>query len=184
MRALRILLSVFLVVLAADASAGEAGSAELDGLFARLKQAANAEEARTIEVAIWNLWTVTGEPEKDALMVRGIAAMQAGDLDAALSTFDSLVAIAPDFAEAWNKRATVHYLTGDFQASLADIEKTLTLEPRHFGALSGLGLISLAIGDEDAALTAFEKALSIHPYLRTAAHFVQEIRHEKDDNPI
>ena len=80
-----------------------------------------------------------------------------------------MVAIAPDFAEGWNKRATVHYLLGNYPQSLADIGETLEREPRHFGALSGRGLVYVALEDEVRALKAFDAALAIHPNLTSAA---------------
>ena len=80
--------------------------------------------------------------------------MRGRDLERALSLADELIEAAPEFAEAWNKRATIHYLLGDDDASVLDIRETLAREPRHFGAISGLGLIFLRQGDEAAALEA------------------------------
>ena len=82
----------------------------------------------------------------------------------------------PDYAEGWNKRATVHYLKGDYSASVIDIERTLALEPRHFGAISGMGLIFMARGDEAGALKAFKEVLKIHPHARGAQFHVEELR--------
>ena len=52
----------------------------------------------------------------------------------------TVIELAPEFAEGWNRRATVRYLATDIDGSIADVNATLDLEPRHFGALSGLGL--------------------------------------------
>ena len=82
----------------------------------------------------------------------------------ALMIFNELVEEVPDFAEGWNKRATLYYLFGDYAASARDIEKTLELEPRHFGALSGLGLVHMAQNQYAKAKSAFEAALLIHPH--------------------
>ena len=87
-----------------------------------------------------------------------------------------MVVIAPDFAEGWNKRATVHYLMGNYDKSLSDVAKTLALEPRHFGALSGRGLIYIELEDEKRALEAFEEALAIHPNLVSAAINAKALR--------
>ena len=104
--------------------------------------------------------------------------MQARDLDAALETADALIARAPEFAEAWNRRATIHYLRGDDDESVADIRETLALEPRHFGAISGLGLIFLRRGDLEAALDAFEQVLEISPASANAKRSVERVRGE------
>jgi tetratricopeptide (TPR) repeat protein len=107
----------------------------------------------------------TEDPQATALMEAGIAALDSRSFTAALAVYDVLVEEMPAYAEAWNKRATAHYLVGDYEASLADIERTLALEPRHFGALSGRGLIQHARGDDLAAIESFEAALAIHPNL-------------------
>ncbi len=148
----------------------------LGPLFDRLKAASSAEAAADEEQAIWRIWHESGSAEIDALMVRGLRAMGARDLPAALAAFDEMVRRAPRFAEAWNKRATVNYMMGRFADSAADIDRTLALEPRHFGALSGLGLVRLAEGEEEKALEAFDRALAVHPNLAGADTHIRALR--------
>ena len=162
--------------LCGPAAAKHHAEEKLDELFAELQLVATPEEAEPIEEAIWDLWLETGDVELDSLMLFGITAIEVGDLPRALATFDQVIAAAPDYAEAWNKRATAHYLMGNFEASVADIAKTLTLEPRHFGALSGLGLIYVSIGKDEAALKAFEQALAIDPHLEGIEDLVAKVR--------
>lgn len=177
MPGLRALAMVVLVLAAPFGTAvAQARDTSLDALFDLLKRAKTAAEAQTVEGAIWAAWMRSGDAEADGLMLLGAVAMEAGDAKTALAVFDKLVARRPDFAEAWNKRATVHYLRGDFPAAVADIQRTLALEPRHFGALSGLGLIYDALGKERSALRAFEAALRIHPRLPGARAYVEAIR--------
>jgi tetratricopeptide (TPR) repeat protein len=111
-------------------------------------------------------------------MRQGTVAMSQGQLGRALERFDRIVDLAPEFAEGWNKRATVLYLMGDYQASVLDIQRTLELEPRHFGALSGLGLIYDAIEEPAAALRSFEAALEIHPHLVGTLQRIEELRRQ------
>jgi tetratricopeptide (TPR) repeat protein len=167
-----------LLVLAFVASAAQGGQndARLDGLFARLKSAANPIEARLVEDAIWQIWVISDDGRANKLMARGIMAMDRGANSPALAAFDEIVKILPGFAEGWNKRATVHYLMGSYEASLDDIERTLVLEPRHFGALSGRGLVNLALGRDEAALTAFEAALRLYPHLPGAKSHIKALR--------
>ena len=150
--------------------------ARLDGLFERLKSAANPVEARLAEEAIWQIWLISNNARTDALMARGVGAMNRGDNARALAAFDDIVRILPGFAEGWNKRATVRYLMGSHQESLGDIARTLALEPRHFGALSGRGLVNLALGEEETALEAFEAALQIYPRLPGAKSHIKALR--------
>ena len=98
--------------------------------------------------------------------------------------FDDLVDIAPEYAEAWNKRATVHFLLGNLADSIADVDVTLDLEPRHFGALSGLGQIELQLGDPAAALSAFEAALLMHPHLPGTRDLNTQLRRNLGRNSL
>jgi tetratricopeptide (TPR) repeat protein len=169
-------LVVIAVLVGGGTGYGAQDDARLDGLFTRLKAATRLAEARAVEGAIWRIWLKSGDAANDRIMARGVAAMAARDYAVALTSFNRLVDIAPDFAEAWNKRATVHYLMGNFRASVADIQRTVILEPRHFGALSGLGLVQLALGNEEQALAAFEAALKIYPLLPGANIHIRALR--------
>jgi tetratricopeptide (TPR) repeat protein len=150
----------------------------LDGLFARLKTTSSLVEAAGLEQRIWSIWTESEDVSVDQLMRQGTVAMSQGQLGRALERFDRIVDLAPEFAEGWNKRATVLYLMGDYQASVLDIQRTLELEPRHFGALSGLGLIYDAIEEPAAALRSFEAALEIHPHLVGTRQRIEELRRQ------
>ena len=119
----------------------------LDALFEQLLASDDRETARRIEGTIWRIWTESGSATIDELMTLGVAAMGNGQFDTALESFDAIIEAAPDFAEGWNKRATVYYLIEEYPASVRDVEATLRLEPRHFGALSGMGLIYTALED-------------------------------------
>jgi len=140
--------------------------ARLDPLFSALTEADNRQTASLLEDQIWRIWLEgPGDQIIDFLIRDGMEAMADGRIADALEAFDTVTRKAPDFAEGWNKRATVFYMLGDLDRSVSDIQRTLELEPRHFGALSGLGLIGLARGDKAAALAAFDRALAIHPHL-------------------
>jgi tetratricopeptide (TPR) repeat protein len=150
----------------------------LEELFVRLQGVDDTDEAGQLERRIWRIWIATDDPEASRLMAEGTQAMALGRLKQARDRFDLLVALEPDFAEAWNKRATVHYLMGDYVASVHDIQQTLALERRHFGALSGLGMIYEAIGRPSAALRSFEAALAINPHLDATRQRIEELRRE------
>ena len=148
----------------------------LQGLFVQLLEAPGPAEAQSIEGMIWSIWVQSDDGAVRALMQDGVSALSRGDYPHALGKFEQMVVVAPDFAEGWNKRATVHYLLGNYALSLADIAKTLELEPRHFGALSGRGLVYIALRDEARALKAFDAALAIHPNLVSAAINAAQLR--------
>ncbi len=148
----------------------------LPTLFDALSVADSEQQAAPIEAQIWALWTSSGEPGIDQLMALGLSAMGVQDYPQSLAAFGQIIEQKPDFAEGWNKRATVHYLMGNYQRSTEDIEHVLSLEPRHFGALSGLGLIALAVGEPEQALAAFEAALMIHPNMAGADTHIRALR--------
>lgn len=150
----------------------------LPDLFTQLAKAASVEDAFRIEGRIWDIWTRHDEAKIDALMSAGRRKMQPGAYDDALAIFDKIIAEAPDFAEGWNKRATLLYLIGDLEGSVRDIESTLALEPRHFGALAGLGLIYRAINRPESALKAFEKVLEISPQSLSVRLHIKQLRAE------
>jgi tetratricopeptide (TPR) repeat protein len=145
---------VYLLLYGAAASADQQDP-RLDGLFARLQSTSNEAEAARIEAKIWHIWLQTGQEDLNVLMRQGARAMSANNFALALESFNALIRLAPNLAEAWNKRATLYYLMRKFDASIADVKQTLALEPRHFGAVAGLGLIFEQLGNLPAALQAF-----------------------------
>ncbi len=141
---------------------------ELVILFERLHDLPGRFETRRIESRIWEIWIEHERRDVNDLMRQGLRAMRIGHYRTALFFFNKIVELVPDFAEGWNKRATVHYFLKDYEASLADIERTLALEPRHFGAISGLGLVYIAQEKYMEALQAYEDVLKVHPTLEGA----------------
>lgn len=148
----------------------------LDSLFERLQETSDPADAAALQQQIWQIWIESGDPASSQLMRRGMTAMASGDHDVALGVFHSLVEQAPEFAEAWNKRATVYYLMGRLDESVNDIQHALKLEPRHFGALSGLALIYDAVEEPAAAIRSLEAALEINPHLHGSRDRINQLR--------
>jgi tetratricopeptide (TPR) repeat protein len=167
MNAVRACLAALLgLMLAANALAQNAGSGTvLDTLFIKLQSATDPSAIKSLEAAIWEQWVMVPDMSQRAQMMRGIAEMQQQELKASIETFTRLIDLAPDLSEAWNKRATAHWLMGNFPASLADICETVKREPRHFGAYSGLGMIRAEMGENARAVAAFELARRWNPHI-------------------
>jgi tetratricopeptide (TPR) repeat protein len=154
------------LMLGANVLAQSGGSSTmLDTLFSKLQTATDPVAIQSLEAAIWEQWIVVPDGPQRELMMRGIAEMQQRQLKQSVETFSKLIEIAPDLSEAWNKRATAHWLLGDFPASLDDICETLKREPRHFGAYSGLGMIRAEMGEYPRAVAAFELAKKHNPHI-------------------
>ena len=130
----------------------------------------DATQAAGAEAALWAMWCRAGRPEIDGLLLEGVRAMERRDLVEAEACFARLIARAPEFAEGWNKRATVRYLAENYEGSIADCRETLARKPHHFGALSGQGLCHLALGQHRDAARLFRRALAVHPHLTAARH--------------
>jgi tetratricopeptide (TPR) repeat protein len=176
------LAAAYLVTGVLAAGAGQ-DDPRLNALFAKLKTG-SGEEARDTERQIWQIWVEHKNPEIARIMQQGMAALNEDDAQAALDTFGQVVRADKNFAEGWNKRATVEFVMGDFDASVADIERTLALEPRHFGALSGLGQIYLAMNKKALALKALRAALAVDPHLDGVREKVDELKKEVEGSPI
>lgn len=153
-------------------------------LFQQLHEAPDETAARRIERRIWVVWTSHEDSAVNGLMETGVGQMARRDYGSALKTFEAMVELAPDFAEAWNKRATVHWLLGNYQDSLSDIDQTLALEPRHFGALSGRGLVYIGLEEWDLALDAFQDALDVYPQMVGPRVNADAIRMMLEGRPI
>jgi tetratricopeptide (TPR) repeat protein len=156
----------------------------LDFLFGALKAAPDAETAKGVEERIWALWFASGSDTADLLMTRIKAAVEGKDLDLAIELLDAVVEIKPDYVEAWNRRATVHFLKKDYGASLADIRQVLAREPRHFGALSGLGMIMQELGEEKRALDIFRRAIELHPHIERIPDLVKQLTEKVEGRDI
>jgi tetratricopeptide (TPR) repeat protein len=167
-------------------NAVEAGQRErrLEALFHRLTSTDDAIEGDTIVDEIWRVWLQSGRAEIDELMQNALALLEAGKPLAAMASLDQIVQQAPDWAEGWNKRATVLYLLDEYDRSLADIDRVLALEPRHFGALAGRGLIHIAREDYRAALDDYRRARAANPFLKGAAEIIPSLERKAGERPL
>ena len=155
-------------------------SVELDSLFGQL-QSAEADKSKTIEEKIWANWSRSESVTAELLLGQASRAMAAQEYDAALTMLDELVKATPEFAEAWNRRATLYFQMRRYEQSLADIDKVLELEPRHFGALAGRGMIYMALDKPDSALAAYREALTMNPHMAGVIEVIRRLEKERPD---
>jgi tetratricopeptide (TPR) repeat protein len=137
--------------------------------------------------ALWEIWSRSGDPEIDTLYQLGVDQMQTSQLPEALETFSEIIRRKPSFAEAWNKRATVHFMMGRNDLSLKDCDEVLKRNRHHFGALSGVAQIYLSLGKPDRALEYFDRALTLNPSLpgaTEAARMLDKQLQERGRNMI
>jgi tetratricopeptide (TPR) repeat protein len=184
MRSRSLTLAVLLACLLSQPSIADQKDARLGPLFEQLQAASGLPEAQVIETQIWMIWMEAKDGPTDTLMQLGLGAMQSGNLTGALELFDAVTMQKPDYAEGWNKRATVLYMLGAYERSAQDVAKVLELEPRHFGALAGLGMIDMELNKPEAAIDAFERSLKLHPQSPGVKQRLEVLKRKKRDGAI
>ena len=137
--------------------------ARLENLFEILSKTESNIQINEVTSSIWDIWHETNDPSIEADFYRGLESMRTGDLIMSVAFFTRVIDKNPNFAEGWNKRATVYYMLGKFDASMMDIHETLKLEPRHFGAMDGMGLIFIHLEQFDKAIDIYDQMLKIFP---------------------
>ena len=165
---MRAIFKIFIVsislLFASKIALADQNDPRLNNLFKKLNETENQDEIRDLISDIWNIWYEVDDPKVIEYFEKGIQAMNLRNYPLAIRFFNNLIEEDPNFAEGWNKRATVHFMMGNFDQSMQDIIKTLELEPRHFGALDGMGLIFIHQGQFQQALDVYDKMLEIFPF--------------------
>jgi tetratricopeptide (TPR) repeat protein len=129
-----------------------------------------------VESAMWSVWSRSGDAEVDGLFALGVEQMSQRQLEAAVQTFSRIIQRRPDFAEGWNKRATVYFMLGDYRRSLADCDEVMARNAYHWGALSGYGMIYMQLDQPGRALEYLEKALKVNPNLDQVAQTIEMLK--------
>lgn len=155
---------------------------KLDKLFAQLKRTRDPDAAQAIVGDIWAAWNISGSATVDLMLRSADMAASKQQYSAALDYLDEAIALKPDYAGSWNKRATLHFKTGNFERSMADIAQVLAREPRHFGALTGMATILEDAGQDAAALAVWERVIDIYPANRDAQGHVRSLTEKLDGN--
>ena len=147
----------------------------LEQLFNELK-VNKSKQAYEIEQEIWAIWSSHPTDQKlTARLEEGSQFVRDQKYIKAKNVFSEVIKLDQNWAEAWNKRATVLYLLGNFEASQKDIDKVLELESRHFGALAGQGLVNIQLKNYEKAIKSYEKVLKIYPSMESSGYMIQEI---------
>ena len=126
-------------------------------------------------------WSVTRTLDDKAIdrdYEKAVLLMEGSRFGEALAAFSTIIKKRPEFAEAWNKRATIYYMVGEFDLSLKDCDEVMKRNPHHFGALSGYGQIYLQMGELDRALAYFQRALKVNPDMPGAVQAVQMLEQQ------
>lgn len=114
--------------------------------------------------ALWEMWSRNDDREVYQNLIRAVKAMEEGEHEVALEELNTIIESHPKYAEAWNRRATLHLRMGEFQESVRDGEQAIALNPFHFGAWRAVGLSRLRLGQIIPAREALEISLTLFPH--------------------
>ena len=162
---------------------------KLDKLFSQLKGTKDLPTAQIIEKEIWEIWQIHPSDDRRGfrlteLLIQGTRLMNMRELSKAHEVFTKIIAVENDWAEAWNKRATVLYLMKQYESSLADIKITLVLEPRHFGAISGQALNYIGLNLYEQAIESYKAAQKIYPDIDGAKKMIPQLQKMIKDQAV
>ena len=147
----------------------------LNQLFNELK-VNQAKVASIVEQEIWSLWSTHPTDQKlTARLEEGSQFVRSQQLSKAKEIFTEVINLDQNWAEAWNKRATVLYMLGEFQQSQDDIDRVLALEARHFGALAGQGLVNIQLKNYEKAIRSYQEAQKIYPAMRSPEIMIKQL---------
>ena len=180
-----ILLSIILICLSFVSNAEENYDKQLNNLFNQLKSTSSSIAAKEIESKIWKMWTThPSEESLTNLLAKGSYYMSQNQLTSAHNVFSKAIELDPNWAEAWNKRATVLYLMGNYELSQNDIDEVLKLEKRHFGALSGQGMVQTALKNYQKAIDSYIEAHKVHPFMKSPMIMIEKLQIELQKQSI
>ena len=156
----------------------------LSDLYAKLAATDSAENAKSISGEIERLWLTSGSDTVNLLMQRAMQAVRAKNNDLALKLMDAAVELAPDYAEAWNRRAYINFLGNDYHAALGDLRRVLALDQNHFKALDGLMSILREIGRHREALAVARQLQDVNPFHTDIDKTVERLAREVEGRGI
>ncbi len=147
----------------------------LNQLFNELK-VNKSKVASEVEQEIWKIWsTHPSDAKLTARLEEGSKFLRNQQFSKAIEIFTEVINLDQNWAEAWNKRATVFYMMGKFKQSQEDIDKVLALEARHFGALAGQGLVNIQLKNYEKAIFSYQQAKEIHPSMQSPEIMIRRI---------
>ena len=147
----------------------------LNQLFNELK-VNKSKVASEVEQEIWKIWsTHPSDAKLTARLEEGSQFLRNQQLSKAIEIFTEVINLDQNWAEAWNKRATVFYMMGKFKQSQEDIDKVLALEARHFGALAGQGLVNIQLKNYEKAILSYQQVKEIYPSMQSPEIMIRRI---------
>ncbi len=156
----------------------------LGNLYAYLATAEDAASAKKIAIAIERIWLDPSSATISVLMERAIKSANAGKTELAMKLMNTVVKLAPDYAEGWNRRAFVFHMLNNPSAAMGDLQRALTIDPNHFKALDGVSKVLLSAGKKKGALKAMRQLREIHPHWPDIDRLIDDLAREVEGQGI
>ena len=142
--------------------------ARSDQHISLMKQIASAPDEMTaadLSNQLWEIWTMAPDDIAQEILLRGMQKRASYDFIGAIEDFTTLVAYCPNYAEGYNQRAFVYFLSEDYEAALADLDSTIAIVPDHIGAIAGRALTLFGMNRDKEGQLTLRAALALNPWL-------------------
>lgn len=138
----------------------------LNDVFKELKAAKDQTTAKAIASQLWAIFLMTPDDETTEEMNQALRHAGGYNFEKSIVLLDQVIARHPNYTEAWNQRAIVHFCKANYSRALSDCEAALELEPRHLGCMAGMAQILIRhMKRYKAGRSVLNTALKLHPFL-------------------
>lgn len=152
----------------------------LDELYIRLATAGDEAVANRIATAVEHVWATSGSDTVSLLLERARRAAGEKKRDLAIKLLDRAAQLAPDHAEIFYRRASVHLAHNNMSSAVGDLRRVLALDPNYYKALEALGQLFKEMGRKKAALEVYRRLYDVHPHFSGAKSTMDELAREVD----
>jgi tetratricopeptide (TPR) repeat protein len=105
----------------------------------------------------------SNSPFADTAFSRGVALIEKGQFDIAISQLDEALLVRPNFPDAYTARAAALFGLDRHDEALAHCEVAISLDPEYAPAFELRGAVLYDMNRAEDAVESYEKALAIDP---------------------
>ena len=98
----------------------------------------------------------------ESLFERGTEKINRGDYQSAITDFDRVIELNPNYIEAYCSRGMAHFGLGNLDRAIAQFDLALKVAPRHADALNRKGIVLAQQGNLERAVDSFGRALNLN----------------------
>ncbi len=178
-----LLFALFAVWATLSPATADQTDARLDGLFESLRRSGEGDAVGVID-QIFAIWSDSKSDTVNLLFTRAEQSADAGAYKLSHALLEHIVALSPNFAQAYALRGMVRLSQDDRSGAMADFARTIELEPRHFEARLALAELLVARGEPRAAYEMVQQALLWNPHDQAAVARARKLRRDIEGQEI